>query len=182
VVPLGGHYVTRDISAGLRVPIEEAERIKIAFGKAREKDVAEEITFTYTPMGEEAEVTESVKLLAQIIEPRVVEMFELIRRELNRSNYTGMLPAGAVLSGGGAMLTGLRELGVELLGMPVRIGYPSGVGGLTESVSTPSFSTGVGLVQWGGRGRVSEARREPMTGLMGALWNWMRRVRETMRV
>ena len=181
VVPVGGHYVTRDISAGLRAGMEEAERVKLAYGQARIKDVPEELTFPYTPLGGDDEATEKVRFLAEIIEPRAVETFQMIRKELNRSNYAGVLPAGAVLSGGGAMLTGLRELGAEVLEMPVRIGYPSGVGGLSESVGLPSFATSVGLVQWGGRARAGSNRREMGGGLMAALLSWLKRIREAVR-
>lgn len=180
VAPVGGHYVTRDISAGLRAPLEEAERVKLAFGQARASDVPKDLTFTYTPLGEEAEQTEQMRFLAEIIESRVTEMFQLIRKELNRSNYAGVLPAGLVLSGGGAMLSGVRELGADILEMPTRIGYPGGVGGLVESVAAPSFATSVGLVRWGGRARAGASRRDAGS-LMGALFNWLKRVRETRR-
>jgi cell division protein FtsA len=181
VVPVGGHYVTRDISAGLRTTTEEAERIKLSFGQARMKGLSDEMTFPYTPLGTDEEVLETVKFLAEIIEPRVTEMFQMIRRELNRSNFAGMLPAGVVLSGGGAMLTGLRELGAEILEMPTRVGYPTGVGGLSESVNAPTFATSVGLVQWGGRARAGTFRRDSDTGLIAAISQWMRRVWEARR-
>ncbi|GAB4465568.1 MAG: cell division protein FtsA [Armatimonadaceae bacterium] len=181
VVPVGGYYITRDVSAGIRAALDEAERVKLAYGQARVRDVAEELTFHYMPLGEAQEAEEQVRYLAEIIEPRVAELFQLVRRELNRSGYAEMLPAGVVLSGGGAMLAGMREMASEILEMPSRIGYPSGVGGLSEAVNSPSFATGVGLILWGGKARAGSLRRESAGGLMAALLQWMRRVREAMR-
>jgi cell division protein FtsA len=74
------------------------------------------------------------------------------------------------------MLTGLRDLASDITGLPTRIGFPTGIGGLAESVSAPSFATAVGLVQWGGRARAGVARREPSGGIVGAVTAWMRRV------
>jgi cell division protein FtsA len=74
------------------------------------------------------------------------------------------------------MLTGLRDLAVDVTGLPARIGFPSGVGGLAETVSAPSFATGVGLVIWGGRTRIGTLRRESGSGMLGALFSWVRRI------
>lgn len=184
VVPVGGHYVTRDISAGLRTTLEEAERIKLAYGCAQVKraPAGDDDVFTYTPLGGSgATETLPLRTLAEIIEPRAKEMFQLVRQELNRSNYAGLLPGGMVLSGGGAQLAGLKELSAEMTGLPTRVGYPAGVGGLSESVNHPSFATAVGLVIWGGRSHAGLPRREATSGFVTALSSWMRRVlREVM--
>jgi cell division protein FtsA len=176
IIPVGGNYVTRDISAGLRMTLEEAERVKLTHGLARVKQASPDQMFTYAHLGTDETATESVRTLAEIIEPRVAEAFQMVRREINRSDYANMLPAGLVLSGGGAMLTGLRDLASDITGLPTRIGFPTGIGGLAESVSAPSFATAVGLVQWGGRARAGVARREPSGGIVGAVTAWMRRV------
>ncbi len=183
VIPVGGQYVTRDISAGLRTTLEEAERVKLAYGCAqvRRTPAGEEDTFSYTPLGAEGMETLPLRMLAEIIEPRAREMFHLVHQELNRSNYANLLPGGMVLSGGGALLNGLRELGSDITGLPTRIGYPAGVGGLAESVNQPSFSTAVGLVIWGGKAHVGLPRREGANGFIGSLSAWMRRIiREVM--
>ncbi|MDX1933566.1 MAG: cell division protein FtsA [Capsulimonadales bacterium] len=177
VVPVGGHYVTRDIAAGLRMSPEEAERVKLAHGTTRAKSVSPDATFRYTLLGTGEEVTETVLTLASIIEPRATETFQLVRRELARSEFASVLPAGMVLSGGGAMLGGMRELGRDITGMPVRVGYPGGVGGLSEAVNSPTFATSVGLVLWGGRLQTGIVRRETESGLLGALLGWLRRIR-----
>lgn len=177
VVPVGGNYVTRDISAGLRTTLEEAERIKLAHGLAQARNASEETLFAFTHLGASEMSEESVKVLAEIIEPRVTELFQMVRKEINRSNYDGHLPAGLVLSGGGAMLTGLPALASEIVDLPVRIGFPSGAGGLSESVSAPSFATAVGLVQWGARAHAGLLpRREASGSLFGAITAWMRRI------
>jgi len=177
VIPVGGNYVSRDISAGLRTTLEEAERVELAHGMAQAKYAPEEASFTYTQLGA-SETTECLaRDLAEIIEPRVTEMFQMVRKGLNRSNYDGHLPAGMVLSGGGALLMGLTALAAEIVDMPVRIGVPSGIGGLADSVSGPPFATGVGLVQWGGRAHAGMlARRDASGGLFAAVAAWMRRV------
>lgn len=178
VVPVGGQYVTKDISAGLRVTIEEAERVKLAYGWAQVKRAPgnEEDLFSFTRLGADYEETLPIKTLAEIIEPRAREMFTLLRQELNRSNYGTLLPGGVVLSGGGALLAGLKEMTTDMTGLPARVGYPAGVGGLSESVGRPSFATAVGLVLWGARAHAGLPRREGAGGLLGALTLWMRRI------
>lgn len=176
VVPIGGVYVTRDIAAVLRTTPEEAERVKLASGVAVAENIPPDKTFSFTHVGTDEQATESVKLLAEIIEPRARELFTYVRQELLRSGYADILPAGMVLSGGGAMLAGLRDVAADITGMPARIGFPGGVGGLTESVSAPSFATAVGLVRWGGRMRAHIPRPGGATGLLGALRVWMHRI------
>jgi cell division protein FtsA len=83
-----------------------------------------------------------------IIEARMRETFELLKAEMARSGH-GMLPAGIILTGGGAQLAGTAELGREVLQMPVRIAGPSGIGGLVDTIQDPSYSTAVGLLRWG---------------------------------
>jgi len=196
VVPVGGGYVTRDLAAGLRASMEEAERVKLTYGTAlvppaprprrddsgleeaaaaAGSDELAEPTFIYTPLGDAEPVERPVRILAEIIEPRMSELFHLVRQEINRSNYGHLLPAGLVLSGGGAMLAGARELAAEITGLPVRVGCPSGIGGLSESVNAPSYSTAVGLVQWGGRLHAGVGRRDHGGGI-AAILLWMRRV------
>ncbi len=176
VVPVGGVYVTRDIAAGLRASLEEAERIKLEHGTTQLIGTGTGATFTYNHVGSDEEATAKSELLAQIIEPRMHELFTLVRAEINRSNFAGRLPAGMVVSGGGAMLAGARDLAGQITGLPVRIGFPGGVGGLGESVSAPSFATGVGLVQWGGRLHAGSERTESANGFFAAVREWIRRV------
>jgi cell division protein FtsA len=87
--------------------------------------------------------------VANILEARVEEVFSLILREIKRSGYDGLLPAGVVLCGGSSQLIGMNELGKKVLGMPLRIGKPRDLQGLVDQLDTPAYATGVGLLQWG---------------------------------
>jgi cell division protein FtsA len=91
----------------------------------------------------------SRKVLAEIIQPRMEEILTLVRRELIRSGFDEFLTAGVVLTGGTVLLDGVSDLGEQVFSLPVRVGYPTGVGGLVDVVNSPSFSTGVGLVLYG---------------------------------
>ncbi len=178
VIPIGGAYVTKDISAGLRCSQEEAERVKLEFGTALINTVPAEAEFTYMRLGADEPTTMSTRYLADIIEPRVAELCQMVRQEIVRSHFDSLLPGGMVLSGGGAMLTGLREIASETTGLPSRIGFPTGMGGLSESVSAPSFATSVGLALWGGRAMAGAPRRggDGASGFFHSLTAWMRRV------
>jgi cell division protein FtsA len=95
--------------------------------------------------------TISRQILAEIIEPRVEEMLSLVAREISRSGYGDMLASGVVLTGGSSLLFGMAEMGEQVFNMPVRIGYPGGIGGLVDVVNSPMYATGVGLVLYGAR-------------------------------
>lgn len=176
IIPIGGNYVTKDISAGLRTTAEEAERVKLAHGAAQVALVGEAETFSFTRLGLDEATVLPTRILAEIIEPRMSELLGMVRQEINRSPFVSMLPAGLVLSGGGALLKGSRELCTETTGLPTRVGFPTGVGGLAESVENPSFATAVGLVLFGGKTHAGIPRRERSDGLFNALRRWMRSV------
>ena len=176
VVPIGGRYVTRDIAAGLRMTLEEAERVKIEHGCARIRQTASDEKFTYQELGTDEPKEEFVRTLAEVIEPRAAEGFLMVKQELAKSHRGGMLPGGIVLSGGGSLLRGMRELADDVTGMPARVAYPSGVGGLADSVNAPSYATAVGLVLRGGRARAGTDRPAPADGLLSALTAWLRRL------
>ena len=182
VIPVGGQYVTRDVSAGLRTTLEEAERVKMAFGVAvTEMASGEDDTFSFTRLGATEATTLPTRILGEIIEPRMTELFQMVRQAINRSNYASVLPAGLVLSGGGAMLKGTRELAADMTGLPTRVGFPTGLGGLAEAVNNPSFATAVGLVQWGAKAQAGALRRERPGSLFADLMAWTRRFFRTVR-
>lgn len=176
VLPVGGNYVTKDVSAGLRTTLEEAERVKIEHGTASADKVGETDTFSFTRLGASQATTLPARVLAEIIEPRMSELLHMVRQEVNRSNYAGLLPAGLVLSGGGALLRGAKEAATDVTGLPTRIGFPTGVGGLSESIENPSFATAVGLVQMGGKAHAGIPRRERAGGLVAAWRRFWRSV------
>lgn len=106
----------------------------------------------------------SRQVLAEIIEPRVEEILRLVERELVRSGFDEFLTAGVVLTGGTALLDGMGDIAEEIFGVPVRVGYPSGVGGLIDVVNSPVYATGVGLVLYGARNGEYAALRNPTGG------------------
>ncbi len=145
---VGGGYITNDIAIGLRLPPEVAERVKLRHGHAVAAQVTEDEHFTIAPYGESTPLAVPRWKLAEIIQARVEEVLESVQQEIKRSGYGGLLPAGLVLCGGTAQLPGIRELARDLFELPVQIGRPKGLLGLTDRVSNPAGAVGVGLVQW----------------------------------
>lgn len=149
VIPVGGNNVTADIAAGLRTPMGEAERLKRNVGCALGRMVAEEEEIEVPGVGGHPSRTVPRRLLSDIIEPRVEEIFAVIRSRIDDTGLLAQLSAGAVLTGGGVLMEGMTEFAEEILGMPVRIGVPVGVRGITQLVAGPQYATGVGLVLFG---------------------------------
>jgi cell division protein FtsA len=149
VVGLGGKNVTSDIAIGIRTPMERAEEIKKQYGCAYSPLVKRDEYISVPGVGgrEQREVSKAV--LASIIEPRVEEILSLALREIKRTEYADMLGAGVVLTGGGALMEGIQELAEKVFEMPVKIGMPTGFGGLTEAAKSPVHATGVGLCIYG---------------------------------
>ena len=163
VLPIGGQHLTTDLAIGLRTPQAEAERLKIRKGVALVELVKDDDMVEVPGVGDRPARTLCRKLLAEIIEPRVEEMFDLVRREIMRTGYEGILAAGVVITGGTSMLEGILEAAERVLDLPVRRGIPNGVGGLRDIVSNPMYATGVGLIQLA---RHHDGELE-MTGLRG---------------
>ncbi len=149
VVPLGGWQFTNDLTIGLRAPYAVAEAIKVQHGSTLPQQVAETELVDVASFGENGQQPVPRRELANILHARAEEMFSLIAKEVKRSGYDGLLPAGLVLTGGVAELNGLRELGREIMSLPVRVGAPHDLEGLTDVVSHPAYATGVGLLLWG---------------------------------
>jgi len=146
VLALGGNQITNDIALGLRTPANKAEELKLKYGCAMASLVDKEETIEVPSVGGRNNRTLSRQILCEIIEPRVEEIFSLVRREIQRSNYQELIASGAVITGGSTAMEGMAELAEDVLGMPVRRGVPGKVGGLTDMVNSPAFATGVGLV------------------------------------
>ncbi len=149
VIPVGGNHVTSDISVGLRTPPEESERIKLQYGCAMIQMADDGVMVSHRPMGSSEERKIPARVLAEIVEPRMRELLELVYEEIKKSGAAGMLPGGLVLSGGGSLMRGVAELAREVTDMPVRIGRPMNIGGLADKVDSPVFATGVGLLLYG---------------------------------
>lgn len=149
VIPAGGNNVTADIAAGLRTPMGEAERLKRNFGCALGRMVGDDEEIEVPGVGGHAPRKAARRVLSDIIEPRIEEIFAVIRKRMEDTGLLEQLSAGAVLTGGAVLMPGMTEFAEEILGMPVRLGVPVGVRGITQLVAGPQFATGVGLVQYG---------------------------------
>lgn len=149
VVPIAGDQMTNDVAVAFRTPTQSAEEIKIKHGCAL-RQLADPREIVEVPGVDGRDPRQlSVQTLAEVLEPRVVELYELVLNELRRSGMEEMIASGIVITGGSAMMRGMVELGEEIFHMPVRLGMPRYVGGLSEVVSNPRYATGVGLVLMG---------------------------------
>jgi cell division protein FtsA len=175
ILPVGGHHLTNDIAVGLRAPYATAEEIKKKHGHAQAKRILETEMLNITAFGEQARQKVPRRFLAEIIEARTEEIFELILKEIKRSGYDGLLPAGLVLCGGTADLTGIQELGREMLGLPVRVGAPRGLRGLVDVLNDPAYATSVGLLLWGLRQESALRPRTTKINPVERLTQWLRR-------
>ncbi len=151
VISLGGNQVTGDLSVGLRTTSNEAEKIKKQWGCAMTAMVSRDDTVEVQSVGGGKTRNVSRFMLTEIIEPRVEEIFQLVQREILKSGYDSLVSSGVVLTGGSAALEGIVELAEQVFGLPVRRGLPMGITGLVDVVKSPAYSTGVGLVLYGGR-------------------------------
>jgi len=174
VVALGGNHITNDLAVGLRTPLPEAERLKKKYGCAQAKMVKEDETIKVPGVGGREPKSISRKVIAEIIEPRVEEIFSLVQREMLKTGTDSPLAAGVVITGGSAALDGIENLGEGFFNLPVRIGYPTGIGGLADVVNSPMYSTGVGLILYGARNRVNSRFRIRDENIFGKVRNRMR--------
>ncbi len=151
VLSLGGNHLTNDIAVGLRTPTAEAEKIKQASGCCLSSMVGKDETIEVPSVGGREPRILSRQLLAEILEPRVEEIFTLVNREIIKSGYEDLIASGVVITGGSAILPGMPELAEQIFDLPVRRGQPTGIGGLIDIVNSPIYATGVGLVKYGSR-------------------------------
>jgi cell division protein FtsA len=150
VLPVGGANVTNDVAIGLKTSLHVAETLKIEHGTCDIDGVDPDEVISVTVLGDEAGRTVDRLDVCRIIEARMRETFEMIRTEILAA-APGMLPAGLVLTGGGAQLAGAAVLGRDVLEMPVRVAAPSDVGGLVDGLLEPGSATAIGLLLWGAR-------------------------------
>ncbi len=149
VIGIAGDQVTNDIAVAFRTPTQSAEDIKVKYGCAL-RQLADPREMVEVPGVDGREARQlSLQTLAEVVEPRIVELYELVLQELRRSGMEEMIASGIVITGGSSMMRGMIELGEEIFHMPVRNGMPRYVGGLSEVVSNPRYATGVGLILMG---------------------------------
>ncbi|MCP3941265.1 MAG: cell division protein FtsA [Desulfobacteraceae bacterium] len=146
---VGGHNLTNDISIGLRTPLPEAEKIKIQHGICVPQNVKSGATIEVPAVGGRAPKKLSKGILSEILEPRVDEIFSLLKQEIFSNGLENSFPAGFVLTGGSVVLNGISEIAESVFNVPVRIGEPNNIGGLKDIVRNPAYATGVGLVIFG---------------------------------
>lgn len=171
VLPAGGDHFTNDLAVGLNTPIADAEQIKTRYGCVVAAMVDGEQAVEAPGIGDRGSRLLPRRRLCEILEPRAAEILDLVRDEIARAGYLDELDAGLVLTGGGALLGGLAEMAEQRFGMPVRVGIPRGVEGLVDIVSSPIYSTAVGLTLYGhynrGVGTYFEPEDRGMLGRMG---------------
>jgi len=146
ILPIGSAHITNDIAIGLRTSVETAERIKLAYGSCLPEEISKKDVIDLSKIDEREEGLASRKEVAKIIEARIDEIFNLINRELRRINRERLLPAGAVLVGGGVKTPGIIDLAKDRLKLNVQIGYPQELDGLVDKIDDPSYATVIGLI------------------------------------
>ncbi len=147
VIPIAGDQVTNDVAVALRTPTQSAENLKLQHGTVlARKELVEEALVVLSPAGEEDQREASMQLLTDVIQSRYTELLSLVYAELRRSGFEDAIPAGIVLTGGGAKIPGLVESTERMLRMPIRLGKPQNIKGIEEVLNNPIFSTAVGLL------------------------------------
>lgn len=177
VLPLGGGHVTNDIATVLRTPLDSAEKIKRKYGCAARNLVDENETMEVPSVGGRGPRVFPRMKLVEVIEPRIEEIFEHVKRDLMRSGYFDSLAAGLVITGGATAMEGVAEIAEQVVGLPTRRGMPTKIGGLVDVVRSPAYATGVGLVMFGaaqnrsiqiiGRGALQETNN----GVLKRAWS-----------
>ena len=176
VIPIAGDQVTNDIAMALRTPTDNADEIKIKYACALTQLANDADSIKVPSVGDRPPRELSRQSLAEVVEPRYVELFTLVQQELQRSGFEHLLAAGIVLTGGTSKMEGVVELAEEIFHAPVRIGAPHNVAGLADIVRNPVYSTGVGLLLYGlkqfqERGGIV-AKGEPQINLVGRVKSW----------
>ncbi|RZB33748.1 MAG: cell division protein FtsA [Desulfobacteraceae bacterium Eth-SRB2] len=151
VLSLGGNNLTNDISIGLRASQVEAEKIKIKYGTCVARDISNEETIEVPGMGGRKPRKLPRQILGEILEPRIEEIFTLIKREIFRAGMDNVITSGLVLTGGSSMLHGITDIAESIFDVPSRLGTPIGITGLIDVVNNPMYATGVGLVLYGAK-------------------------------
>ncbi len=154
VLALGGDNLTNDIAIGLRAPLKEAEKIKKKFGGCISSAISADEAIEVPGMGGRNARKLPRQILGEILEPRMEEIFSLLKREIYRAGMENVIASGMVLSGGTSLLEGAVEIAETIFKVPTRLGKPRGISGLTDVVNNPMYATGVGLVIYG-------AKKEP---------------------
>ena len=165
VLPVGGNHVTSDIAIGLRTTLDEAESLKLNYGHTLPDVIDHGEKVEVRQVGGDRIQAMPRRFLAEIIGPRMQEIFQMAREEVRKSGFDGLLPAGIVVTGGGSRLMGTTDAAQAVFDASVRLGQPLGTAGLADRAQGPSFAVAVGLVKWGSRApaRGYASARQPVT-------------------
>jgi len=176
VLPIGGNHLTSDIAAGIRTPVTEAEKLKVAYGAATSQVVRRDQMVQVAGVGGRDPKYIARKMLADIIEPRMEEIFAMAQREIMRSGVADNLASGVVLVGGTSLLEGTQELAERIFGVPVRRGLPINLKGMPEELMTPVYTTAAGLILHQGDGGANQngARHGKFGRLRSRFSDWVR--------
>ncbi|MBK9606357.1 MAG: cell division protein FtsA [Betaproteobacteria bacterium] len=174
VIPIAGDQVTNDIAMALRTPTKEAEDLKRTHGCALKQLASASDIIEVPGVGERGPRQLSRQTLAEVIEPRIEELFALVQANLRQSGFEELISSGIVLTGGSSVMKGMVELGEEIFHMPVRVGAPSYMGGLADVVRNPRYSTAVGLLL---EGRDQFLRQELMRSQISGVQSVIERMK-----
>ena len=171
VLPVGARNITNDLAIGLRVSLESAEKIKLALsapptiavepdsqGNPQEKKESDQMDILSLGIEEDLRQVSKKTLIDGIMRPRLREILNMVKLEIQKSQVGGLTPSGVVITGGGAVTSGIVELARQELGMPVRIGSPTGATGLVEEIASPAYAASLGLVNYGVQFQQEELR------------------------
>jgi cell division protein FtsA len=178
VIPIAGDQVTNDIAVALRTPTQYAEDIKKKYGCALTQLARRDESIEVPSVGDRPPRKLARQTLAEVVEPRIEELYGLVQAELRRSGFEDMVGSGIVLTGGSSKMEGMIDLAEEVFHMPVRLGIPQHVGGLRGVVQNPVFATGVGLVMYGAKNREGAQFVHPaiaagsMRAVVGRMRSW----------
>ena len=173
-IGLGGHNLTNDLSMGLRTPLIDAERLKEDYGSAISSVIKPNLVVDVPTVGDREPRKITQKVLVDIIQARIVEILELVNRELTVSGQKNHINGGLVVTGGTALLENIVDLAEQIFDLPVRVGYPTGVGGAVDTINTPRCTTGVGLMLYGMRHHL--VRYQNSQTIVGKVRNWMKKI------
>ena len=175
-LPVGGGHFSNDLAVGLRTPVEEAERLKLRHGVALSSMVRDDEEIEVPTVGGRRPRSLSRRILAEILQPRAEEVFQLVNEEITRAGYDRVLNAGIVLTGGAALLPGMAEAAERLFEVPVRLGVPQGLAGLVEPAPGPEHATVLGLALYGVNHPVARTPVFPVS--VGPIVRWRESVRQ----
>lgn len=160
VVPVGGDHFTNDVAVGLRTPLADAEKIKRMFGCAVVTRIPESTEIEVTSVGDRPSRLMQQRLLGEVLEPRARELFEILREHLRSAGVMELMPAGIVLTGGGARLNGMAEIAEDVLRKPIRIGVPASIAKMPAELAQPEFATVIGMALHAYRMRMLQGQQE----------------------